>query len=548
MSGYRRLIFKTQISKSKQAVNKVDWQLLVFLLLFLNVKLVVKLAAIVWIYFVRNEFNFGFRFQRSRLPLFYLFIIAIGIIDYFLFHGTRSFDYSIVVMTGIGFWVVSILAVHQLKHSVELHSPGVIDQTLAVFFKINAAISLAALLIIIIKTGTINPYLYQGEYQKYFIGTGDYIKGISFDTSTTNAVLNAFGVIYFLTHRNAFMIFLCMSVLLLTGSNITNGILCIALLYVFIFQSDRDQKSLILVCFFLLVVFMAKISPQNNQYVSKSLSHLLHLSAPSKPSITGVISLENMPDTSLSEEERKQKIALLYLDSTWSTKRTQHSSHHNTSIHRANYILPQDNINGPEFQHKSVITASEEKSIQFIIENSGHLPMSSDTMYHPEYPGKIIAWQQTYHYLAKNPIKAFTGTGMGNFSSKVAFKAAGLGIAGSWLPQHKYINNAFLENHLDTYLYFFSKSDGFHSVINNPGSVYDQLIAEYGIIGFGVFLIFYLGFFLSKLPHLTYGRPLLIMICGIFFFDYWFEQLSVVAVFELFMFLNLKESQLNNES
>ena len=29
------------------------------------------------------------------------------------------------------------------------------------------------------ETGTLNPYTYQGDYQKYFINTGDYIKGIT---------------------------------------------------------------------------------------------------------------------------------------------------------------------------------------------------------------------------------------------------------------------------------------------------------------------------------------------------------------------------------
>eukprot|EP01039_Chlorochromonas_danica_P015397 gene15397-18091_t len=43
-----------------------------------------------------------------------------------------------------------------------------------------------------IDAHAINPFRYQGQYQKYFLGTGDYIKGVTFDISTTNAVINAF--------------------------------------------------------------------------------------------------------------------------------------------------------------------------------------------------------------------------------------------------------------------------------------------------------------------------------------------------------------------
>jgi hypothetical protein len=31
------------------------------------------------------------------------------------------------------------------------------------------------------------------------------------------------------------------------------------------------------------------------------------------------------------------------------------------------------------------------------------------------------------------------------------------------------------------------------------------------------------------------------LLSGILFFDYWFEQLSIIVFFELLMFLNLKE-------
>ena len=540
------MILKTLAAKSKQTVTAIDWKLLVFLLLFLNVKLIVKLAAIILIYILQPDFKFGFRIRNSRLPLFYLFIIGIGILDYLIIPGAKSLNYSIVVITGIAFWMLSILAIHQVKLSVELHDPSVIQKTISVFFVINAIISLGTLLVIIVKTGAINPYLYQGEYQLYFIGTGDYIRGISFDTSTTNAVLNAFGVIYFLSHKKTLMAFLCMIILLLTGSNITSLVLSAALLFVFIFQSDKDRKSLILICLFFLVIFVAKISPQNNQYVANTLRNFFN--EPSKNLAVNAIAIEDRADSTLTPEERKQKIATLYLDSISAINRKKLTFLSNiTEKPERKIAIPTDDINGPEFQHKSFTTPVEENMYQFINAHSGHLPMSSDTAYHTRLPGKIIAWKQSYNYLTKHPIQAIVGSGIGNFSSKLAFKTSGLKIAGAWPAKYKYINNSFLRNHLDVYLYYFSKSDGYHSTINSPASVYDQIITEYGMAGLAAYLIFYAGFFLKNFRNLSFGIPLIIVLSGIFFFDYWFEQLSIVIFFELLMFLNLKERKLQNE-
>jgi hypothetical protein len=98
-------------------------------------------------------------------------------------------------------------------------------------------------------------------------------------------------------------------------------------------------------------------------------------------------------------------------------------------------------------------------------------------------------------------------------------------------------------NHLDLYLNFFSKWSGLHSLTNSPFSVYDQLIAEYGLVGFLTFLIWYLGFFAKHYKKLTYGLPILFLMMLVLFTDYWFEQLSVIVFFELLLLLNIKEAQ-----
>jgi hypothetical protein len=134
------------------------------------------------------------------------------------------------------------------------------------------------------------------------------------------------------------------------------------------------------------------------------------------------------------------------------------------------------------------------------------------------------------------------GDGAGNFSSKLAFRASGLGFAGGYLQKHIYIDPDFLSNHLDIYLNYFSKKTDLHSLGNSPNSVYDQLLAEYGLLGFIAFLIYYVGYFLKHYKSLTYGLPILMIVLGLFFIEYWFEQLSILVFFELLLLLNIKEN------
>jgi len=430
---------------------------------------------------------------------------------------------------------------HQVKLSVEQDSEAVIHQTIVVFFLVNAFASVLVYTLIVLKTGAINPYLYQGEYQKYFIGTGDYIKGISFDTSTTNAVLNGFGVIYFLSKKNVKMMMLCMIILLMTGSNLTNFLLVAVLLFMFIFQTNRDQKSLVFVCLLFLVIFLAKVSPQNNSYVSNYLESIFN-SAGKKQPVENRLPIRLRPDSTLTPEERNEKMATLYLDSLY---RLRDEKQNKMNVHPVSYIqkiaIPTADINTAPYQHKSILSPVEENMEEFIQRHADELTLSRDHYFNPKLPGKILAYQQTFDFFKQHPLKIFAGTGTGNFSSKLAFKTTGLNIAGGYPQKYIYIKDDFLKNHLDLYLNYFTKPDGFHSIANNPNSVYDQLLSEYGFLGLLSFFIFYLGFFLKDVKKLSYGIPLIIFLSGIFFVDYWFEQLSVVLVFELLLFLNIKE-------
>ena len=332
-----------------------------------------------------------------------------------------------------------------------------------------------------------------------------------------------------------------MIILLMTGSNITNFLLAAVLLLMFIFRTDRDQKSLVFVCLLLLVIFLAKVSPQNNSYVSTYLGNIIN-SEDKKPTVENLSPITLRPDNTLTAEERNEKIATLYLDSLY---RLRNDKENKVIVHPAALVqkteIPTADINSAPYQHKSIVTPVEDNMKQFIQLHSNELTLSTNENYHSKLPGKIIAYKQTFDFFKQNPLKIISGTGTGNFSSKLAFKTTGLNIAGGYPQQFIYINEPFLKHHLDLYLSYFTKPDGFHSIANNPNSVYDQLLSEYGLLGLSAFIIFYLGFFLKNFKKLSYGIPLTFFLSGIFFADYWFEQLSIVVFFELLLFLNMKE-------
>jgi hypothetical protein len=540
----------------KKWKDLADWKLLLFLVLFLNVKLAVKIPAIALIYLLQFNFKFGFSFKNSRLPLFYLLAIGIAVSNWIISINYFNLNYNIVLLTGIGFWVLCILTMHQVKLFVENNDTEIIHRTIVIFFILNAVLSLCNLAAIVIETGAINPYTYQGQYQKYFIGTGDYIKGLTFDTSTTNAVLNALGVIYFLTKKNAPMLLVCMTVMLFTGSNFTNIILLVCLALLFIFKSSRDQKSLIAICIMLLVVFMVKVSPQNYTYVHETVKNtlhrrIIHSPAPAKQNLPVTL----MPDNLLNADEIKQKIAKRYIDSMYVMNHPRVLQHSTTTGQAINppaeiilktesgrIFIPKPDINTMPYQHIIDTSGYQKRLLTFIDRHKASLPISGPDNLKTRLPGKAIGWLQTLYFFQQHPFKILTGDGMGNFSSKLAFRVSGLGFAGGYPQKFIYIAPDFLSNHLDVYLNFFSKKTDVHSLINNPDSVYDQLLAEYGILGLAAFLAWYVWYFLKHYKNLSYGLPILLMVMTLFFMEYWFEQLSVLVFFELLLLLNIKEN------
>jgi hypothetical protein len=540
---------KTVLVRLRVWVKGINWPLLVFLLLFLNVKLFVKLLAVVLIYIIRPNFKFGFKAKASRLPLFYLGVIAIAAVNWIAFKYFFSAHYNLAFFTGVAFWLLCILAIHQIKLAVDITEPAVLHRTITVFFVLNALVSFANILFIILKIKEINPYTYQGNYQEYFLNTGDYIKGITFDVSITNAVIAAFGVIYYLFRQNIKMLLLCMLVLLLAASNTVNIMLFAVLILAFIFRSTRVQKSMIVVCLMMLVTFMVKVSPQNMYYIDKMYNKMVYNKNVSfDPVPVKEVRITTIPDSLLNTYQKQQKIAQFYLDTLSLKLEKEYQAKHikiPEPLGMVKYELPKDSIHTAMFQPREDTDLMQQKLITFIAQHQNNLHLATQPQTNNRIiPGKVITFRQTALFLKNHPAKVLTGDGMGNFSSKLAFRSTSLGIAGGYPVKYAFISPDFLTNHLDVYLNFFSRRTGMHSVTNSPDSVYDQLLGEYGLAGLVVFLVFYIGYFLRQRRYLSYGLPLLLFVGCVFFTDYWFEQLSIVVLLELLLLADIRENQL----
>ncbi len=251
--------------------RNVNWQLLIFLVIVLDVKMMIKIAGLVLFLVLNRNVFLDKNIFRQKFIWFYFSMVIIGLINVLTNVTSLSGNYFVIASTGIVFWLMCVIAGMISYWQVSKTGIKKLHATVTIFFIGNIVVSVIQLLLIMWDSGSFNPYRYQGMHQKYFMGAGDYIRGITFDVSTTNALVSAFGLLYFLSRNNIKLAVLSMLTVLLTASNFTNILLLAAFLFLFLFQTNRNQKSIIIVCSFMLIIFLARVSPQNGSYITRFL-------------------------------------------------------------------------------------------------------------------------------------------------------------------------------------------------------------------------------------------------------------------------------------
>lgn len=177
-------------------------------------------------------------------------------------------------------------------------------------------------------------------------------------------------------------------------------------------------------------------------------------------------------------------------------------------------------------------------------EDFAQVPLKSTEIALLKPNGKAVSVEQTYSYITSSPEHFLFGAGIGNFSSQLAVRTSDLNIKNSsrffrMLP--RYMSPDFLRNHYRIYSLVYSLPPAYHSVRHLPSSFLNQIFGEYGVIGFMIFILFYVVYIFKRYKLLSYSIVMLIMLGGYLMFDYLFEYLSVVVIFELFFLLDIKQ-------
>jgi hypothetical protein len=180
----------------------------------------------------------------------------------------------------------------------------------------------------------------------------------------------------------------------------------------------------------------------------------------------------------------------------------------------------------------------------FALTSPSNIRYASDilgTLTKENRPRKVTSFIQTAEYMAKSPGNFMFGSGMGNFSSRLAFIFGGEYVA--WYPKSMaYLGPDFKRNHFRLWNSESTFDRTQRGTSNQPFSVYNQMLGEYGVVGFGIFLVAYLGVFVRNYPRLTYSRMLFLLLIGYFILDYWLEYYSITVVLEFLVLYDLKNA------
>lgn len=148
--------------------------------------------------------------------------------------------------------------------------------------------------------------------------------------------------------------------------------------------------------------------------------------------------------------------------------------------------------------------------------------------------GKKLAFKETKDHLMSSPAAFLLGAGTTRFSSFTAQRMSGLDSSRLFLqilPQYR--SPLYRNNHMLITEYRLKGKDAELSNANWPDSFYNQIFGEYGVLGFILFLAFYVWYFVKDIRYWTYSFWISLMLLPFALISYMFEPLCVMVFFEL---------------
>lgn len=176
------------------------------------------------------------------------------------------------------------------------------------------------------------------------------------------------------------------------------------------------------------------------------------------------------------------------------------------------------------------------------VSNDNKVTNPTDADFFKEKKGKLIAVDQTIDFVQKSPINFLFGAGVGNFSSLLAKRQSDIQIEQKsrlfkMLPQR--IAESYRSNHYTIERHLYNLPSDWHSIQQQPASFFNQILGEYGVIGTLGFLLFYALFIIKKVRFKAPLMPMALLLGYYLLFDYLFEYLSIIVLFEIFYTIQL---------
>ena len=501
------------MSKLKNTIERlhVDWMLLVFLIGVTNVKLYVK-AAVVLAYIAYLLYK-KVSFPR-RLPgvsPFYLFVLVAGTFSSLINGSFNVHGYWLGFVLGGAQWLIAGAASYLLYIVVASKDHKETEATIKAFFVINGIFCLYQIFQMAILSGGHFPYWYWDASDQFGSSTGDHVRGVFGSNSLTNAAINILGALYFIYNKELRWAIFCAVIMMLCTSNMTLAFFVLTTILMIVFAKQRAVKINALIVIVCMIVLYPILSPSNISYLRTTYHEKYLISDTLETADRGAAQRHSTIIRSNNQE-------LDYPAELMDMK-------YYATLH----LKPNSNV------------ALEQGSIKYFLRR--WYGYKDDEEMPPELkhmPVKVFSVKQVIDYNTSSLSHFVFGAGIGNFSSKLAIKMTGLGLQGYYPPNYIYISKDFFQYHFCTLLYVLSQPVSQHSIINMPFSVYGQLAGEYGLIGVIITIIFYIGFFVKNRKYLSYGRYLWVPIAMYWGFEYWLEMISLMVIFELLMFSNIK--------
>lgn len=465
----------------------INLSLLIALCLVSQHSFLIKFASIALLVFL-NLGSFK-KFNWREIPLFYVLIAGLEVLKFIFLNEQYNLPHFLQFSMGMIYWISAFLLCWLISYNVKHH--GKVPKTLQVVASLNLLFTLFQFIRICVIESTINPFN-SGHNHPYGISTGDLLSGLFHGVHLTNAFVSLFLCLYFIYNKNHLYTFITLLCLLLTGNNYATLVFALGAGILFITAGGKERRIGIGAAALFTILFYVFITPLNAEYMLEKVAHI----SATLPNSRRVL-----------EKEDAQKANGAF------------------EIALADTSSPYD-IDAKGARKIHVYGTGADSLFNFVVQS-----------------GKVRSYYQTRKFLQSSPVHFLFGAGIGGFSSKLAFNSSGV-MEGSSLSKFlpKYETSYFKNNHKALYSFLKTQHIMFHSESNRPFSVYNQLLGEYGFVGFLLFLLSYLWYFMKRLNRRRFGLPILITLLVLLNIDYLFESLSVLLFFETLLFLDIKES------